>query len=463
MKTLTTENFIEKAKEIHVGKYDYSKVEYINSKTKVCIICPEHGEFWQVPNYHLDGCGCPKCGEENRKEKKVLSLLDFIKRSREIHGDKYDYSKVEYKGIYEKICIICPEHGEFWQIPNNHINNKKGCPKCGVEKIWNKRGRITTENFIEKAKGVHKDKYDYSKVEYINSKTKVCIICPEHGEFWQTPSKHLSGQGCPKCGIEKIWNKRERVNTDDFIKHSHEVHGDRYDYSKAIFKRKDIKVCIICPEHGEFYQTPSKHLSGQGCPKCVGKNKNTVDIIGNFKKIHGDKYDYSKVEYDGAKNKICIICHEKDKFGNEHGEFWQTPSNHLNGKNCPKCANEHNMYEMKLYKILSENFPNEEIIYQYKNKKILGLKSLDIFFKNQQIGIEYQGRQHFIPVSKFGGEEGFKNVIDRDIKKFQECNENGIKILYFTYSKKEIPIDYFSEVISDINVLIERIKFLIKQ
>jgi len=184
--------FIEKAKKIHGDKYDYSKVEYINDKTKVCIICPEHGEFWQDPHTHLKGSGCKKCYWSNKYTTKA-----FIEKSKKIHGDKYDYSKVVYNGSLDKVCIICPEHGEFWQLAYVHLKGH-GCPHCDKSK------KLTTESFIEKAKKIHGDKYDYSKVEYTNNHTKVRIICPEHGEFWQDPRHHLNGCGCQACNESKL-------------------------------------------------------------------------------------------------------------------------------------------------------------------------------------------------------------------------------------------------------------------
>ena len=386
MKKLTNNEFIKKAREIHGDKYDYSKVDYINNKTKVCIICPEHGEFWQKPNYHLSACGCPKCKCDKIKKTKYITTESFIQKAHEVHESKYDYSKVEYKGIFEKVCIICPEHGEFWQTPNNHLNNKRGCPKCGVKAVWDKRGRITTESFIQKA---------------------------------------------------------------------HEVHEGKYDYSKSNFTRKDIKLCIICPEHGEFWQTPSKHLNGQGCPKCQGKNRTTKEFIEKSCKTHNNKYNYSKVDYINSDTKVCIICPE-------HGEFWQTPNNHLNNKRgCPKCAIEYNVYENRLYEELLKVFCEEEIILQYRNKTILGLKSIDIFFPKYSIGIEYQGRQHFMPVTKFGGEKGFKATQIRDKEKLQKCKNHNIDLLYFTYDKKDIPDNYFSEIMYDVEILKEKISLLI--
>ena len=256
-KKKTKEEFIAKAKLVHGDKYDYSKVEYVGALTKVCIICPKHGEFCQEANSHLRGQGCPKC----KYEKQTCTTDEFIAKAKKIHGDKYDYSKVEYVGALTKVCIICPKHGEFCQEANSHLRGQ-GCPKCKYEKQT-----CTTDEFIAKAKKIHGDKYDYSKVEYVNRKTKVCIICPKHGEFWQTPSAHLRGQGCPKCK-----SKKQTCTTDEFIAKAKKIHGDKYDYSKVEYVNRKTKVCIICPKHGEFWQTPNHHLSGCGCPKCGVEN-----------------------------------------------------------------------------------------------------------------------------------------------------------------------------------------------
>lgn len=132
MKKLTTSEFIERATEVHNGKYDYSKVNYVNNSTKVCIICPEHGEFWQTPNGHLLGKGCHICARINGAKNRTYSTKKFIDKARLIHGNKYDYSKTIYKGVRTKVCIICPIHGEFWQVPNYHIDGC-GCPECGKD------------------------------------------------------------------------------------------------------------------------------------------------------------------------------------------------------------------------------------------------------------------------------------------------------------------------------------------
>ena len=185
------------------------------------------------------------------------------------------------------------------------------------------------EKFIDKAIRTHGKRYDYSAVEYSSSSEKVCIICPEHGEFWQSPAEHVRGKGCPVCANAK--KGRKTMSTDEFITKSVERHGNRYQYDKTTYKGPSVKVTITCPEHGDFEQLPYSHLNGSGCPKCRGFRKTTGDIVGEFEKAHGKKYDYSKVEYRGSKTKVTIICPE-------HGEFSQTPQKHLKGQGCPVCA-----------------------------------------------------------------------------------------------------------------------------
>lgn len=255
-----------------------------------------------------------------------LTTEEFVQKAKEIHGDKYDYSKVDYKSTKEKVCIICKEdgHGEFYQRSSNHLKGN-GCPKC-IKNI-----KLTTESFVKKSREVHGDKYDYSKVDYRNNSTKVCIICNIHNkEFYQAPSKHLEGQGCPICRYIKS-SKGLRTNVQDIIDKSKKVHGDRYDYSKVVFKNTKEKACIICKNHGEFYQSFGRHIKGQGCPKCNGTFRLTKDeFIERAKKVHSDLYDYSKVEYKNYKTHVKIFCEV-------HGYFLQLPEVHLNGSGCPKC------------------------------------------------------------------------------------------------------------------------------
>ena len=356
----TNKQFIEEANIRHDFKYDYSKTQYINKREKVCIICPIHGEFWQEASSHLKGCGCPKCGKESSQKRQSLNTEQFIERAKKVHGNKYDYSKTEYINSSTKVCIICPIHGEFWQRPTEHLRGR-GCKKCGDLSVGIKNSRITTDEFIERAKKVHGDKYDYSKTEYISPRKKICIIDKEFGEFWMIPYAHLNGQGCPSRRGEKI--------------------------SKANSK---------------------------------SKKKFIEDAI----QIHGDKYDYSKVEYKGAFEKVCIICPK-------HGEFWQKPTEHLSGCGCPICKSSH--LEMEIKNWLDNN--NVEYVYQYRNK-IFGLQSLDFYLPKYNIAIECQGEQHFRPVKYFGGIKEYNKVKKLDKIKKEICDNNNIKLIYYVAIKK---------------------------
>lgn len=198
MKKLSINEFIEKAKKIHGDKYNYSKFIYINSQIKGIIICPTHGEFLQTPNSHLRKSECPICGNQQGHQKQTSNINIFIKKARQIHGLKYDYSKSKYINNKIKIEIICPHHGSFFQKPNNHISLKHGCFECG-RNITLSFIIKNTDDFIQKANLIHNNLYDYSKVNYIRSNIPVEIICKKHGSFFQKPNNHLNGNECPKC------------------------------------------------------------------------------------------------------------------------------------------------------------------------------------------------------------------------------------------------------------------------
>ena len=250
---MTEEEFKERAKQVHGDFYDYSKTEYKNSRTKVVIRCPIHGEFQQLPNHHLRGIGCPECADDERR----FNTDNFTQKSKEIHGNYYDYSKTEYKNNRTKVVITCPIHGDFEQRPDLHLEGSQ-CPTCAGNE------EITTEQFIQEARKVHGNKYDYSKVEYKTSKSKVTIICPIHGEFEQIAYNHMIGRGCRKC-----YDENQGLSKEEFIERARETHGDFYDYCKTNYNTIHENVKIICPVHGEFQQLAGNHLLGNGCPECA--------------------------------------------------------------------------------------------------------------------------------------------------------------------------------------------------
>lgn len=214
-KSLIKEEFIEKAKKVHGDKYDYSKANYVNNKSKIKILCNIHGVFDQIPNSHLNGRGCPKCGKIIKKIKQTSTNEIFISKSNLKYNFKYDYSLVEYRSKYDKVKIICPYHGVFLQTPHRHLNSITGCAQCGINQKSISKNR-TTEDFIKKAKEIHKDLYDYSETVYHNDKSKIEVNCKKHGLFKVSPNNHLfKKSGCPKC--KSIISKPE-IEVQDFVK-----------------------------------------------------------------------------------------------------------------------------------------------------------------------------------------------------------------------------------------------------
>ena len=351
---MNTEKFIEKAKQIHGDKYDYSKIIYTKAINKVIIICKKHGEFFQQSNLHLHGSGCVNCYREISQQLQRDTKEIFLEKAKIKHGDKYDYSNVVYSKSNDKVIIICKEHGEFLQTPNKHLQG--GCNLCGVKSQTQTRSSNTLE-FIDKANITHNNKYDYSKVNYINNHTQIIIICKEHGEFLQGGGSHLAGHGCKKCSVIENADKC-KSNTDIFIIKSREIHGDKYDYSKVNYIRSNDKVIIICKKHGEFLQTPKSHITkNAGCVKCATENIRIIlsftynDFVNKAKIIHDNIYDYSKVEYINYYTRVDIIC-------NKHGIFSQKPSEHLQGCGCQECGKEKIWNVMPRFCPTINNFTN---------------------------------------------------------------------------------------------------------
>jgi len=265
MKRKTTEEFIIDAYCKHSDRYNYKLVHYKGAKTKVKIICLVHGVFEQVPSYHLQGQGCPKCAGNAKSY-----TQEFIKKAQEIHGDIYNYKLVHYKGAKTKVKIICHIHGTFKQVPSYHLQGK-GCPKCAGN------AKSYTQEFIKKAQEIHGDTYNYKLVNYKNNRTKVKIICPVHGTFKQVPSSHLKGCGCPKCA------GNVKNSTQEFIEKAQGIHGDKYNYSLIQYKNNRTKIKIICHKHGVFEQRAGNHINlKHGCPKCNNEYKGIIYAKNNI-------------------------------------------------------------------------------------------------------------------------------------------------------------------------------------
>jgi hypothetical protein len=257
-------------------------------------------------------------------------MESFESKARLIHSGKYGYEKSHYVNSKTPLVITCPTHGDFSQIPTNHLRGS-GCPDCAGTKLH------TTKTFIQAARVAHGDHYLYDRVSYKNAKTKVLIGCPDHSEpyyFDQSPSNHLRKAGCPKCGAKVISRTSPKDAKANFLSLAVEKHGDLYGYDEVVFVDNKTPVKIFCPEHdGFFFQTPLIHVRGFGskCNICHGTKLKGVDqFVADASKKHGDRYSYEKSVYVNNKTKIVITCVK-------HGDFEQLPHDHLRGHGCGRC------------------------------------------------------------------------------------------------------------------------------
>lgn len=295
--------------------------------------------------------------------------------------------------------------------------------------------KLTTENIIQRIIEVHGDKYDLSRLVYVNRRTKVEIICKEHGVFLTRFGQLERGQGCPQCGLISQGEKR-RLSQEEFFTKCNEVHGNQYDYSKVDYQGMINKVVISCSEHGDFEQTPSSHLNGSGCPQC-GLNSQMEkrrlpkeDFISRSIITHGKKYDYSKVDYINNSTEVEIIC-------SKHGSFSQQPQFHMNGSGCPNCNSSKG--ELFISQFLKEN--KIEFIEQHTFESLKMKRNLkcDFFLPKLNVVIEFNGIQHYEPREQFGGEKGLKRTQKSDNLKREFCSKNGIRLLEVRYDDSDIP------------------------
>lgn len=422
-KKRTLEEFIQLAKLIHGNKYEYDSVIYKNNNVKVNIYCKKHKKlFYITPNSHLANVGCKSCGIESAYNIRRKTKETFVKQAILIHGDKYNYKKTEYIIGNQKVIIFCKKHQEiFYQTPDVHIKGF-GCGKCSTEK------RRNVNEFIEKSKKIHGDKYDYSNVKYNGARVKVDIICKKHNiSFSQLPSSHTRGNGCNLCGRESFVLSK-KSNTNEFIRKAKLIHGEKYNYDSVLYKKDCINVKIFCNTHGIYFmQRASSHLKGVGCIKCRDKKMaSTSDIfIEKAKLIHGKKYSYDSVLYKNNSFKVKIFCIKHESY------FTQTPANQLNGKGCPKCSE--STGEKVIAQILDRLYISYEREKRFKSCRSKNELPFDFYINNINLCIEFDGIQHEIPLSCFGGESMFIELQKRDKIKTDWCKKNGVNLLRINY------------------------------
>lgn len=376
----TTEEWVAMAKNKY-PEFSYDKSIYVNKETKVTVTCPKHGDFDINPKDFMYGkLYCPKCTKERLHNEFVNRVIE---RAQKVHrDDDYIYHPELIYSSYEKIGIECKKHGIFWQSIANHINSKCKCPKC-MEEIAGLSNRLSFESVIERANKVHNNKYTYHKDTYINTMSKTLITCPIHGDFQQTMHSHLSGQGCPKCGIEKF-RYTTRLSQYDFIEKIKYVHRNKnYDFSKVVYDGCENKVIVGCPKHGEFKIKALSLQQGQGCPICrmpkleiVVRNiliENNIKYVmqKRFKKwLGGQSLDFYLPDYN-----IGIECQGIQHFKNDkmYNKLEEVQNRDERKKNLCRENNVHLIYYLP--PVFAEYMSDDDIYFTDVNELVNYIKN----------------------------------------------------------------------------------------
>lgn len=391
-KSLTTNKFIKKAIEVHKNIYNYDNVIYKNNKTKINIKCKIHGLFAQSPNGHLSGKGCSKCAINKNALKQTCSTKEFISKAKNKYGDKYDYSNVIYVNARTDIIIICNTCNTInQQTPDQHLRNDS-CMMCNK---FSKKN--TQEIFIKKANKIHNNKYDYSKLLYVDKNSKIYINCKLHGTFSQLANVHLRGHGCKKCSNNKLRKDRQK-SIKQFIKESIDIYGDKYDYSESIYINCKKNIKFKCNLHNiKFEQSATNHLKGKmGCPKC--SNNGTSKIAQEWidlllvKQPELRHFYHEKGEFNIPKTNYKADAYNKETktIYEFHGDFWHGNSEVFNHKLmnnvCKKTFGQ--LYK----KTMKKQRECEELGYTYKSiwendwiKGKMALKRIQNNFRKKQM------------------------------------------------------------------------------
>ena len=426
--------FLERARLIHGDKYDYSRVTPEHVKSYYSIVplkCKTCGHEWDpsIGGHINERTGCPSCAGTL-----PWTFERFLKQVRETHGDKFNYDNVKpehIKGLKSHIHVICNTCKYEWEPPiGHHIISGTGCPRCYGNVRW------TLDTFLERAKTIHGDKFDYSQIttEHIQGqKSKVPLICNTCGLHWnQRISVHINNQnGCPKCFGNFPWNL-ERL-----LQRVQEIHGDKYDYSNITdnhVKNLRSRIPIICKTcKYSWNPTINGHIHNRsGCLECAKKVPwNLERVIQKSREVHGDKYDYSRVTPEHVHNYqslIPIIC-------NRCNHLWEPRiHNHITQKTgCPKCRKSHG--ELECINFLESR--DIEYDMEFRLESII-TKRFDFRFEHngRRFLVEYDGAQHFMYAPYFHADElAFVEKQHVDILKTQKGIEAGYCVIRIDYTQ----------------------------
>lgn len=350
------EQWLRQARAIHRDNYSYELVKWSGYSTKTAkkveVICHKCKDtFFISPVKHIAEVrlqGCTICSRKKQTEAQRDTTNTFIEKALKVHGRRYDYTRVAYVDSRTPVDITCLIHGSFAQRPNGHLRGS-GCPDC-AHILTGERCRLGAEEFINKSLQRHgKNRYDYSRVLYVNAHIKVEILCDSHGPFWQSPNKHANaGNGCPQCGFERS-AESSRLSLSHFVQRANKVHKGKYNYSKSDYSNYSNPIVVTCTKHGDFEISPSNHLAGKGCRSCgfeasATKQKLTKgEWLKRCREQHDRRYNYKNSIYLGFHEPITILC-------SEHGEFEQIARTHSIGCGCPSCGKEQSIDGRRLTK-----------------------------------------------------------------------------------------------------------------
>lgn len=361
------------------------------------------------------------------------TLETFLERARALHGDRYEYTQVEFNDLMTPVVITCSEHGPFQQKPHHHILGY-GCSECGRRRRAGTSDRSAQERgerFVERARKVHDDRYDYSSTDYVTTHQPVLIRCPEHGSFSQTPRAHLKGSGCSDCALRRQSEGR-RLTTEQFIEKARATHGERYDYSTSEYVDSETPITIICRDHGPFRQKPLQHANiGQGCRLCQidGYKLTSERFIERVAGRYEVSYDYSALpRFVLATDRITVLCPA-------HGPFEAHSRAHLEGRaGCPDCTGSGSRFEREIRRHLDDDGIRFETQWGDPSLRDKGRLRFDFMLPESRTLIEFDGAFHFRAIQMPGqteadAEHALRETQRRDAIKEKWASSNGLRLI----------------------------------
>lgn len=410
MKRLTTEEFVERAKEIHGGKYNYQNVCYKTNKIKVDIVCPIHGAFQQTPKIHLLGGGCPQCSIKNK-----TFNYSFLEKAKERFGDAYSFPNIskEYKNSKSKITIHCNKcDNVFVKIAGDFITSKFGGCKCYLPQ--NKTYTFNDINNLVES--------PYKLVPFTKpllKSEKVKLYCPKHGQYTKSIKNIIDGNvKCQKCTLIENGKKRA-ILSDEFenllrIKYpTIKIAGEYTNYSHPLkFK------CDICSK--TFVRTPSTFINQsfyEPCPICAKsklskeRTKTTQEFIAEVKSLYGDRFTILS-PYTKSANKVDVLCNDCNKM------FSIEANSLLQGHTCPYHNINNSKCENEIFEFVKSISPDAE----QGNRTILDGKELDIYIPSKNLAIEYNGL--------YWHSDACGKDVNYHLNKTEECERQGIQLIH---------------------------------